>query len=41
MRKRRELREEQEMEMRRNHDVHSPYMIPGRNPTSSDLFNHV
>ena len=41
MRKRREFHEEQEMERRRNDDVYSPYMIPGRNPTSSDLFNHV
>lgn len=41
MRKRREFREEQEMERRRNDDVHSPDMEPGRNPTSSGLFNLV
>ena len=41
MRKRREFHEEQEMERRRNDGVHSPDMEPGRNHTSSNLFNLV
>ena len=47
MRKRREFREEQEMERRRNNAVHLPGMVhpyrmdSGRNPTSSGLFDHV